>query len=262
MALLGGQIQFGVPSPGGPSMATWKTVAELVSDVALEEGIAQAPIVDPYGSADPNILQLTALLKSAGRSVVRERAWSHLQRELVFQTVAGQPSYGLPSDFREMVPQSGWDRTTLYQLGGPIGAEVWQLAQAIHIVGSVYPFIRFAGGQISFTPTPTSVQTIAFEYRSWFWVRPSAGTDPTSDAPTAATDILCFDGALMVCALKLAWEKAKRFDTATAQADYDRALAAAMNEDSAAPEIPIGSSGDSSPAQDVWSNVAQTGIGQ
>src|SRR5436309_6125007 len=108
MALLGGQLQFGVPSPGGPSMAGWKTVGEIVSDAALEEGLVTAAIADPYAPADQNVSQLTALLKSAGKAVVRERAWNHLQRQLVFQTVVGQYAYGLPSDFREMVPQSRW----------------------------------------------------------------------------------------------------------------------------------------------------------
>lgn len=259
MALLGGQTIFGGATGSLPS---WATVAELVSDAAIEEGLAQAPIADPYTSVDPNILQLLALLKSAGRAVNRERGWSHLQNEFSFQTAAGASQYQLPADFREMIPQSGWDRTTLYQLGGPVGAAVWQLSKAIHIIGSIYPFIRFEGGTINITPTPVSVQTIAFEYQSWFWVKPVGQTAPSTDAPTAATDIVCFNSALMVCALKLAWEKAKRLDTTTAQADYDRALAAAMNEDAAAPDLPVGGNGDSSPAQDVWSNVAQTGIGQ
>lgn len=263
MALLGGQFQLGGPAPESLALGTWATVAEIVSDVALEEGLAFAPIADPYASNDPNILQLTALLKSAGRAVVRERGWTHLQKEYVFQTVNGQGAYPLPADFREMIPQTGWDRTTLYQLGGPIGADVWQLSQAIHIIGSVYPFMRFEGGQVSFTPTPgATAQTIAFEYRTWNWIMPAGQTSPTTDAPSAGTDTVAMDPALMVCALKLAWEKAKRLDTTTAQADYDRALAAAMNEDSAAPEIPIGGGNGGSPAQDVWSNVAQTGIGQ
>jgi hypothetical protein len=92
-------------------------------------------------------------------------------------------------------------------------------------------------------------------------VKPHGQPEPSLDAPTQATDVVCLNHALMVCALKLAWEKAKRMDTTTAQADYDRALAAAMNEDSPSPEIPIGGS-SKSPAEEVWNNVPQTGIGQ
>lgn len=240
----------------------WDTVAEIVSDVAIEEGLLQAPITDPYASADPNILQLTALLKSAGRMVVREHGWSHLQREFVFSTVASQAAYPLPSDFREMIEQSGWNRTTVYPFGGPIGAAVWQLTKAFPLVGTLQPFVRFQGGQMSFSPTPTAVQTIAFEYQSWFWVRPVGQTSPSSDTPTAASDTICFNASLMVCALKLAWEKAKRMDTTAAQADYERALASEMNQDSAAPTMILGGSSDSSPAQAVWDNIPQTGIGQ
>lgn len=255
------------PAPSPPPATTvsplWTTVEKIISDVAQEEGIAPEgkPVTDPYGSLDANILQLTALLKSAGRALVRERGWTHLQREYTAQTVAGQAAYALPSDFREMVDQSGWNRTTRYMLGGPIGGEAWQYAKAITIAGAIQPWVRFQGGQFSFTPTPVAVETVAFEYRSWSWIMPAGETEPTMDAPTAATDIVCFNSALMVCALKLAWEKAKRMDTTSAQADYDRALAAAMNEDSQSPEIYLGSS-EGSPAQDVWGNVPQTGIGQ
>src|SRR3954468_3046330 len=55
----------------GTSIATalpgWDTVAEIVSDTAIELGLISAPIADPFASTDPNILQLLGLLKSGGR---------------------------------------------------------------------------------------------------------------------------------------------------------------------------------------------------
>lgn len=261
MALLGGQLNLGGPPPSGSTSSLWKTVAEIISDAAIEEGLASAPIQDPYGSPDQNILQLAGLLKSAGRGLVRERGWTHLQKEYSFVTTAGQAAYTLPSDFREMVPQTGWDRTSIYELGGPIGAQVWQATKAFPSMASIRPWIRFQGGQISIAPTPTSAQTIAFEYGSWYWIMPAGKTSPAADAPSAATDVVCFNSDLMVRALKLGWEKAKRMDTTTSQADYDRALASEMNADAAAPTIYLGKS-EGSPAQDVWGNVPQTGIGQ
>jgi hypothetical protein len=259
MALLGGQAFVG---GADGALLSWQTVAEIVSDAAIEEGLILAPVDDPFASVDPNIIQLLAMLKSAGRSVVRERGWSHLTKEHTFQTVNGQAIYPLPADFREMVDQSGWNRTTRFQMGGPINAELWQYAKAVTIAGTLQPWARFQGGNLSFTPTPVAVETIAFEYRTWFWVKPHGQPDPSLDAPAAATDVVCLNHALMVCALKLAWEKAKRLDTTTAQADYDRALAAAMNEDSPSPEVPIGGGGEKTPAKDVWGNVPQSGIGQ
>lgn len=260
MALLGGSTTLG---GADGALLSWATVAELVSDAAIEEGIAPdgKPIADPFSATDPNILQMLSLLKSAGRAVVRERGWTHLTKEHTFSTVPNQAAYPLPSDFREMVDQSGWNRSTRYALGGPIGAEAWQYAKAVTIALSIQPWARFQGGNVSFTPTPVGVETVAFEYRTWFWVKPHGQPDPALDAPTQANDVVCLNHALMVCALKLAWEKAKRMDTTSAQADYDRALAAAMNEDSPAPEIYLGNE-ERSPAQDVWGNVPQTGIGQ
>src|SRR3954467_3842153 len=161
MALLGGQA-----FPGGAdgALLSWQTVAEIVSDAAIEEGIAPEGLAidDPFASTDPNIRQLLALLKSAGRAVVRERGWTHLTKEHTFQTVNGQAIYPLPSDFREMVDQSGWNRTTRFALGGPIGAAMWQYAKAVTIAGALQPWARFQGGNVSFTPTPVAVETIAF----------------------------------------------------------------------------------------------------
>lgn len=259
MALLGGQFALG---GANGNLLSWDTVADVVSDAAIELGLIFDAIEDPYASTDPNIRQLCGLLTPAGKMVVRERAWTHLQREFTFSTVPNQASYALPSDFREMIPQTGWDRSTLYMLGGPVGAATWQYTKAITVAGNLYPFARFNGGQIEFTPTPSKIETIAFEYVSWFWVKALGQGSPNADVPSVATDTLCFNSDLMVRALKLGWEKAKRMDTTTAQADYDRVLASEMNADAAAPEIPIGGSGDGSPAKDVWGNVPQTGIGQ
>lgn len=255
MALLGGQTILG---GADGALLSWQTVADIVSDAAIEEGLISVTIDDPFTSTDQNIQQLLALLKSTGRAVVRERGWTHLTKEYTFQTVNGQAIYPLPADFREMVDQSGWNRTTRYALGGPIGAAMWQYAKAVTIAGTLQPWARFQGGNLSFTPTPVAAETIAFEYRTWFWVKPHGQPEPSLDAPTQATDVVCLNHALMVCALKLAWEKAKRMDTTTAQADYDRALAAAMNEDSPSPEIYLGGGGDGLPQP----NVPQTGIGQ
>ena len=65
----------------------------------------------------------------------------------------------------------------------------------------------------------------------------------------------------MKCALKWAWVKAKKMDSTTEQADYDRALAAEMNADSSSPVIDLGG-GDQTVRQRPWNNVARTGIGQ
>lgn len=260
MALLGGPSTTTIGTSLLP--AAWGTVADAISDAALELGLTQARIDNPFASTDQNILQLIALFKRAGKGIVRERGWTHLQREYTFSTVVGQEAYPLPSDFREMISQSGWDRTTAYTLGGPVGAAAWQAAKAFPSAVSIRPNIRFQGGQISISPTPTAVQTIAFEYQSWSWIIRAGETTPTTDTPSAPGDVACFNEDLLVAATKLAWKIAKGMDTTTAQADFDRSLASEVNADASAPDIPLGGGSGSSPAQDVWNNVPQTGIGQ
>jgi hypothetical protein len=50
------------------ALPAWDTVAEIVSDAAIELGLISAAISDPFASTDPNILQLIGLLKSGGAS--------------------------------------------------------------------------------------------------------------------------------------------------------------------------------------------------
>lgn len=58
-------------------------------------------------------------------------------------------------------------------------------------------------------------------------------------SPTANGDSILFDPLLVKRALKLAWLKAKGFDTTTAQGDYDRTLEQVMAADSNAPVLSL-----------------------
>jgi|SRR6266850_4143283 len=248
----------------GTSLPTWDTVANLISDAAIELGIAPnaAPIANPFAATDPNILQLLAYLKSGGRDLAKRRQWAHLQKEFTFPTVNGQIAYPLPSDYRSLVPNSGWNRTTQWPLGGPVGAEFWQFRKATVFAGTVFLNVRIWQGQMFFEPTPTSAQTIAFEYLSSSWIMPSGQTAPTSSTPAAATDTVCFEPNLVVKRLRLDFQRAKHFDTTTEQDDYDDALYAAELEDSPARTIYLGGRANRTPKRiDRW-NIPDTGVGQ
>lgn len=222
----------------GTSLPAWDTVAEIVSDAAIELGLRSTAMSDPFASTDPNILQLIALLKSGGRRLAREYAWTHLQSEYTFSTVASTAAYALPSDFRAMIPQTHWNRTTQWPLLGPTSPQRWQYLQAL--TGNViYAEFRSLGGQIKLTPTPSATQSIAFEYLSSYWVKPTGQTAPTADQPTVATDTVCFDPLLAVSMLRLAFKKAKGMDTSGEQQDYDDALSKVMGEDAPAPVLQV-----------------------
>ncbi len=202
-------------------MAIYDTVANVVSDTAVELGLGA--VSDVFGSSDSNVVQMRALLKRVGRELALMRPWVQLQKEYTFPTVNGTASYSLPADFSSMFDQSGWNRTTRFPIS-PISPQAWQQAKAVAIVSSLTLLIRPHESTLDVYPTPTTVQTVAFEYHSRYWVRNTGGTTLDKDAPTANTDVLMFDGLLLVAALKLAWQEAKGFDTTAATSSFLRIL--------------------------------------
>jgi hypothetical protein len=177
--------------------------------------------------------------------------------------VNGTEAYALPSDFRSLVANSGWNRSTSFPLGGPVGSEYWQFRKAVAVGGVLYTNIRIWKGQMWLEPTPSAVQTIAYEYQSNAWLGIAAATLPggnTLDAPTDKAHVIFFDALLVVKRLKLDFRKAKGFDTAAEQDAYDDALYAAEAEDSPASTIYLGGRVGGIRKLDRW-NIPDTGVG-
>ncbi len=234
----------------------YDTVANLVSDAAIEMGLVTAAIADPFASTDQNIVQLLRLLKSGGRDLNKRRDWTHLRKEYTFGTVNGTESYALPADFKSLLPNSGWNRSTSFPLGGPVGSDYWQFRKAVPIASTIVFMIRIWQGQMFFSPVPGSAQTIAYEYESTSWAGAAAAVLPngnTKDAPTTKDDVIFFDPLLIVKRLKLDFRKEKRFDTVSEQDAYDDVLYAAESEDSPASTIYLGGRSNRTPRRlDKW----------
>ena len=62
---------------------------------------------------------------------------------------------------------------------------------------------------------------------------------PDGSSSDTASDLLWFDIQLLVEGLKLAFRKAKGFDTSMEQAEYDASLAAALGGDGMAPSLSL-----------------------
>lgn len=239
-------------------MPHFDTALNVVNSAALELGLIQDALSDPWASDDQNVIQLTSLLTRVGRMLVRARNWSHLTEEYTFNTADGTASYVLPTGFERFLHATGWDRTTAFPLGGPFSAAQWQAVKARTATGAVVRPFRIRENLLYLYPTPTAVEAIYYEYISRYWVV-STGPDPDADSATAATDVLWFDEPLMVSGLKLAWERAKKRDTTYAQAEFDECYAAAAGGDGAGPTIVV--AGDGSIPFLGDNNVPVTGFG-
>lgn len=211
----------------------WPTAKEILNDAAVELGLIDADLADPFASSDQAIVQLIRLLRSAGRHVLREpsHAWTQLVKEYTFTTVASQKVYALPSDFRRMIPQSEWNRTDTRRLGGPLSPQGWQACKGTALTGSAIVYARRVGTDLwLYEDGLAGSMTIAFEYLTSWWSSATGGTAPTKEYPEASTDLVYFDGHLMSRALKLKWAEAKKFDSTSELQDYQAALAQAADD--------------------------------
>jgi hypothetical protein len=216
----------------------FETALTVISTASTQLGLGA--VADPYGSTDPNVIQMRSLLSSIGRKLAAHRRWRTLTLEHTFDTANGTAEYALPNDFVAMVDQSEWNRTTDRQ-ALPVGAEAWQYLATGAVTSTINALFRVRAATVEISPTPTGIATIGFEYLSRYWVQTSGAAQADKDAPTANTDALFFDSELLVSALKRAFLKAKGWDATNAEVEYQEALALAEAADvAAAPRIGIG----------------------
>lgn len=240
----------------------WETAATIINDVLAELALADSDVEAPFASEDATVIQLRRLLKPAGRYLLRQHGWSHLQKTHTLDTVAGTALYDLPADFARLIDQTQWNRTEQLPLGGPVSPQGWQLLKSLSTAGVVNYYHRIAGNKLEVHPTPNEANTLAFEYYSLWWVQPAVATAPTAEVPSLDADILWFDGHLLSRLLRLRWLEAKGFDTAAALSDYQQAFDAATSADGAAPVLRLDRQ-----SMSLWRpldghNVPFTGIGQ
>jgi hypothetical protein len=233
-----------VNSVAGSVVATglpgWKTAAEIVSDAAGELGLISADVADPFASAAGNALfyQLLKLLKKGGREIAAHREWKHLVKEFTFATVNGQEAYGLPADFRSLVADTEWNRSSRWPLG-LVTSQQWQAIKATTVTSTVALWCRVWQGLL-YIYNPPAGQTIAFEYNSTSWVKPNGQLSPSLDAPAAKDDVICFDASLVVARLKMDFRRGKKQDSQSEQDDYEAALNLAEIADSTGRTIYLG----------------------
>jgi hypothetical protein len=227
-------------------LSTHNNLPATLNQAAIELGLISAPLADPYASANENIILLRRLFNTVGQKLNRVHPWSSLTWTYSFPTVIGEYLYSADNNAANppnyppsrYVAQTGWNTTTKTRLIGPLNPAQWAQiqSQAVTTVSGYY--FQTRGTYIELYPTPTAVETltIAFVTESWivnvaFWPRESvywADTDPNPDQYWPA-----FDPVLMNAALKLAYLRAKGFDSTGAQQDYNEALSLAIAADGA-----------------------------
>jgi hypothetical protein len=211
-----------------------KTVLNRAAEQCTQE--AQA---DPFQSTNPDFVLLRNLLISLSRDLMRNE-WTHLVKTVTLVTDGVTLSYSLPSDFRGMVDNSMWNRSTRLPGIGPLSFQQRAALQArlVQIVLNVA--FQVQGGLLTFPIVPPSGQTVAFDYRSLSWVQSATSSTPDKDRPTASTDTLLFDEELLVAGLVLRFNENRGYDTVRAQARFDTLLETALGDNAGASIASLG----------------------
>lgn len=240
-------------------MAAFETVGVLVSDAA--ELLGLGPIGNVYASTDPNVAQLRQLLKTVGRRLVERCAFLQSVKEHTLVTTADTNAYPLPADFLSLVDGSGHNRTLIQEMR-PVAAREWQGMKARQALPLWQTAFRVRESTLELWPQPpVSGTTLAFEYRSRFWVRTEGQAAPDKDAPSANGDVVHLEAELVKAALRWGFKRLKGFDSTAEQEDFREAFASASERAvGSAPVLRLGGSATGDRLLDN-SNAPVSGVG-
>lgn len=132
------------------------------------------------GSSDKVARRCLRYAERVGREFVRSSI-NLLQYEHTFSTTNGTASYALPTDFDHFVPFTHWNRTTNRRML-PIQPDEWQMYKSGLVSAQIVDRFRLKGrdGLFYMHPTPTSTETIAYEYVSKNFCESQGGTAQAS----------------------------------------------------------------------------------
>ena len=238
---------------------------DIASSAASLIGIAQLGSL--VGNSNNHARALRILFNRSGRTLTRMRdawgaGWEVQTREHTFDTVIDQAEYQLPGDFDDMVAGTLWDRGT-YSLGaGPLSPQDWQqLKSGLVGTANITPFFRMrrnsagTGRAIVLDPTPTSIETLVYEYISKDWLRSVNGEHLARIV--ADTDEPLFDHELMVLDLTWRFKQSRGLSYAAELAEFELERDSLFGSDSGIRDITIGRG----PKRDLVPNIPETGFG-
>lgn len=141
------------------------TVLNMVKEFTARTGIKRPSVV--VSSADPQVIQILALLNEEIEEVTRRYVFQSMLKEKVHTTTAAEDQGALNTivgaPVRYILNEIFWNRTTKLPISGPIPPKVWQQYKAISLTGSTLQY-RIKEDRLFLMPAPPAGQSLAFEY--------------------------------------------------------------------------------------------------
>ena len=192
-------------------------------------------------NTDPIARQLLALAQREGKQLMRTSDWAILKKEHTFSTSNGTAAYALPSDFDRLVLETSYNRSDNDILTGPISSAEYQLVNhGMATTGTTEKFrLKAASNALKFEldPTPSSTQTIGFEYVSTQFCQSSGGSGQA--VWTADTDTGILDETTMEMGITWRFKAAHGLDYAEDFRQYQLEVRQAVARNGSAPILQL-----------------------
>jgi hypothetical protein len=215
------------------------TLLSICQNVADFTGFERPTTV--IDNTDPIARQLLALAQREGKQLMRTSDWAILKKEHTFSTSSGTAAYALPSDFDRLVLETSYNRSDNDILTGPISSSEYQLVNhGMATTGTTEKFrLKAASNALKFEldPTPSSTQTIGFEYVSSQFCQSSGGSGQA--VWTADTDTGILDETTMEMGITYRFKAAHGLDYAEDYRQYQLEVRQAIARNGSAPILQL-----------------------
>jgi len=214
-------------------MDYWSALT-VIKQVSGELGLpAPATLV----TDDPQVVQLTSLLNSAGNELNLYYPWQQFTKFMSLDTVHGQEGYPLPPDWLYFIDQTQWDNTNNGALVGPRSAQEWSRLRS-GIGASLGMRYRVYQDKLMFLPAPGSTSAnITMEYIKKNWI--VRGDTTEMEIVSQDGDKIQYHPWLIIKFLRLKFYELKGFDTNSAKADFMRMFLTLIGKDKGAPVLSL-----------------------
>ncbi|MGI9338550.1 MAG: hypothetical protein ACR2P4_08590 [Gammaproteobacteria bacterium] len=228
------------------------TLLTIIQDVADELTLQRPTSV--IGNTDQTVTQLLALLNREGQNLAKlvntyGGTWTILEKVHTFTTTSGEDEYALPDDYGWLLSDSVWDRTSFWEMRGPLSPGQWQSFRSglssSAAIRRKYRLRRTTTANsktrsFSIEPEPTATgDTLVFEYATKEWVARSQSSAFDTKFTDDDSDEALLDEDLLEMGLIWRWKKAKGLNFAPDLAEYEIQRDIRMSQDPTSTRLPL-----------------------
>lgn len=227
-------------------MATLKTLCQT----ALRE-IGMVAVPSSFvGNTNPTAVQMLALANRVLRDI-SDYKWQIILSTYTFSTSNGVSTYALPTDFDSFANLTQWDRTNYEAMEGPVSPGVWEAIRSGNVVATgIKRYFRVGAGLFEIYPTPSSTDTIAYQYYSTYVITGKSEFSDDTDVSLVYEDVI-------VLGLKYYWRDAKGLDSTSTERAYRRKIEHLQGKDGGKDVLRFGSR----PMPQLGGSIPEVGFG-